>query len=249
MEIRLKTLGDQHPDVAATYINIGTSWSNKGHYDKALDFYQHSLDIQLKTTDGQNNEVASTYFLIGTLWNNKSEYDRALEYFQNGLEIELNNLGEQHPDIASTYNGIGGLWLAKGNNDKALEFYQKCLAIQLNTIGNQHTDVSISYYKIGNCQKELQMYHEAIKSFTAGFEIQKKGGYAFQIAQCYEALSENHVALDYYIQSAEIRTNDPEAGLEHESTIKSIENTNRLANLIDKEKELPKWIKNYIKQK
>jgi tetratricopeptide (TPR) repeat protein len=247
LEIRLKTLGDQHPDVAATYINIGSSWSNKGDYDKALDFYQQSLDIQLKTTDGQNTEVASTYFLIGSLWNNKSEYDRALEFFQNGLEIELNNLGEQHPDIASTYIGIGGLWLAKGNIDKALEFYQKSLAIQLNTIGNQHPDVSISYYKIGNCQKELQMYHEAIKSFTAGFEIQKKGGYAFQIAQCYEALSENHVALDYYIQSAEIRTNDPEAGLEHESTIKSIENTNRLANLIDK--ELPKWIKNYIKQK
>ena len=247
LDIRLKILGDQHPDVAVTYINVGSSWSKKGDYDKALDFYQQSLDIQLKINDFKYPEVATTYFLIGSLWDNKLEYDRALEFFQKGLEIELNKLGDQQPEIASSYNAIGGLWLAKGNNDKALEFYQKCLDIQLNTIGKQHPDVSTLYFKIGNCQKELHLYSEAIHSFLAGFEFNKKGGYPFQIAQCYEALSENLIALEYYIQSAEIRNSDSEAGPEHESTKKSIHNTIRVAKIIGKEKELPLWIKNNLK--
>jgi tetratricopeptide (TPR) repeat protein len=247
LEIQIKVLGDQHPDVATTCNIIGRTWSIIGDYDKAIDVYQQSLGIQLKATGGANIELATTYFLIGSLWNKKLEYDKALEFFQKGLEIELYNLGDQHTDIASSHNGIGGIWLAKGNIDKALESYQKCLDIQLNTIGIQHSDTSISYFKIGNCQKELHMYQEAIKSFEVGFGINKKGGYPFQIAQCYEALSENHIALDYYIQSAEIRINDPEAGFEHKSTKDTIENIIRLAKLIDKENELPIWVKNNIK--
>ena len=91
------------------------------------------------------------------------------------------------------------------------------------------------------------MFKEAIQSYKSGFENQKKGGYPFRIAQCYEELSENHEALDYYIQSALIRRDDPEAGIEDESTQQSIKACIRLAQELKKEDELPEWIREFTK--
>ena len=91
----------------------------------------------------------------------------------------------------------------------------------------------------------MEYYTSAIKVFNNGFEIQRKGGYPFKIATCFEKLGNNQEALDYFIQSAEIRKDDPEVGLTDETTIESIENAKRLAKELGKETELPEWIINF----
>jgi hypothetical protein len=50
-----------------------------------------------------------------------------------------------------------------------------------------------------------------------------------------------NVAFDYYMQSAEIRKNDKEAGIAYEATQESITNAQRLAKQLHREDELPKW--------
>ena len=39
LSISLKKLGDDHPDVATTYYNMGPVYSNQGKYDEALAMY------------------------------------------------------------------------------------------------------------------------------------------------------------------------------------------------------------------
>jgi hypothetical protein len=48
--------------------------------------------------------------------------------------------------------------------------------------------------------------------------------------------------LGYYIQSAEIRKEDPDFGIEAEATQESIKACIRLAKELGKEDELPDWI-------
>ena len=62
------------------------------------------------------------------------------------------------------------------------------------------------------------------------------------IAQCYEFLNEKQNALDYYIQSAKIRKEDPDAEIETEATQQSIKACIRLAKELGKEGELPGWM-------
>ena len=45
LQIKFKTLGENHPDTAASYNNIGSSYDNKGDYDKALEYYNKCLNI------------------------------------------------------------------------------------------------------------------------------------------------------------------------------------------------------------
>jgi len=242
LDIRLKSFGAEHPDVAATLFNIGETHYKKGEYNKALDLYFKCLDIEIKTLGLEHPDVATSYDNLGMVLNKKGEYDKALEFHLQCLDIRLKTLGSEHPDMATSYDCIASVWDNKGRHDKALEFHLQCLDTQLKTLGNQHPDVATSYYKIGNCQRELKIYQAAIQSFKSGFEIQKEAGYLFKIAECYEALSENLQALDYYIQSAEIRKEDPDLGIGAESTQQSIKACIRLAKELGKEDELSNWI-------
>ena len=104
------------------------------------------------------------------------------------------------------------------------------------------------FYKIGKIYEiflfkskiALNNYHEALEYYQRAYTILKKGGIAFQIAQCYEALNELKNALDYFIQSAEIRKDD--VGIKDKAKQESIANALRLSKELGKESEIPGWM-------
>jgi tetratricopeptide (TPR) repeat protein len=242
-DIQIKKLGGDHPNVAIVYSNIGVLWDNKGDYDKALEFYQKCQDIQIKNLGGDHPNVATVYSNIGVLWDNIGEYGKALEFYHKCVDIQIKNLGGEHPDVAISYYSIGEAYNNIGEYGKALEFYQKCLNIRLKILGSEHPYIANTYFDIGLCYQKLDSYQLAIESFLLGYKIQSKGGYLFRIAASYEKLGNKQDALDYFIQSAEIRKNDPEAGLKDEATLESIENSRRLATQLNKIETLPEWIR------
>ena len=48
LDLRLKTLGSDHPSVAGTYNNIGITLIDKGEYDKAIEYFGMSIKIKQK---------------------------------------------------------------------------------------------------------------------------------------------------------------------------------------------------------
>ncbi|RUM44313.1 MAG: hypothetical protein DSY46_05935, partial [Hydrogenimonas sp.] len=149
LQIRLATLGKNHPDTAVSYNNIGLVWDSKGEYNKALEFDNQALQIYLATLGKNHPSTASSYNNIGAVWNNKGEYDNALEFYNQALQIHLATLGKNHPSTATSYNNIGSVWYHKGEYDKALEFYNKTLHIFLATLGKNHPSTATSYNNIG----------------------------------------------------------------------------------------------------
>ena len=45
-EIKKDVLGENHPDTAISYNNIGVVYYNLGDYDKALEYYNKALEIR-----------------------------------------------------------------------------------------------------------------------------------------------------------------------------------------------------------
>ena len=242
LAINLKNLGNKHSNIALSYFNIGMIWEYKDELNKAFEYYQMCLAIRLKTLGEEHPDVASTYTNFASIFFRKGVSDKAIEYYDKGLTIFLKTLGENHPYVAGSYNNIGYTWFNLGKYDIALKYYKKCLAINIINLGGGHLTVARLYYKIGLCNFELKNYLLAIDYLNKCFVNLKKGGVSFKIAECYEALDEKAPALDYFIQSAEIRKDDPDCGIDDESTKTSIENSKRLAKELDKEDLLPKWM-------
>jgi len=69
-------------------LGIGLVYYGKGENDKALEFYQKSLEIRLKSLPPNHPDLASSYLNIGSVYKSKGEYDKAIEFYQKSLEIK-----------------------------------------------------------------------------------------------------------------------------------------------------------------
>jgi tetratricopeptide (TPR) repeat protein len=57
LDIRRKVFGEEHPDVASSYNNIGGVYDSKGEYALALEYYQKALDILTKVYGAEHPET------------------------------------------------------------------------------------------------------------------------------------------------------------------------------------------------
>ena len=48
LKIKKKKLGEEHPDTASSYNNIGCTYDKMGDYKKALEYHELSLKINEK---------------------------------------------------------------------------------------------------------------------------------------------------------------------------------------------------------
>ncbi len=79
LEIRLKVLGEEHLDTAATYINLGSAYASKGEYDRAIELYQRALNILEKMYRGCHPLTETVVKNLANVYLWKGESDRASE--------------------------------------------------------------------------------------------------------------------------------------------------------------------------
>ena len=89
LEIMLKILGEEHPDVATIYRNLGKAYYSMGDYDKAIDHYKKALKTQLKVLGEEHPDTAATYHDLGSAYYSKGDIYTALEYYGKALKIWL----------------------------------------------------------------------------------------------------------------------------------------------------------------
>jgi tetratricopeptide (TPR) repeat protein len=229
---------------------IGIVEDRFGNYDKAIEYYEKSLAIGLKVHGDQHLSIGQTYNNLGVAWRNKGEYDKAIEFYEKSLAILLKVHGDQHPSIGGTYNNLGLAWSGKGDYDKAIEYYEKSLTIKLKVYGDQHPSVGRTYNNLGTDWGEKGNYDKAIEYYEKSLAIDLKvhgdqhpslvATYK-NIAQCYESLHNYSEALSYYLQAAEIRK--AQLGLDDPKTIEVMEACRRLAKELNREGDLPDWMK------
>ena len=143
------TGGEEHPDVAASYDNMGKAYHGQGSYDRALTFYEKSLAIRLKVVGECHPDVATSYIHIGEVYEQQGAYEKALHYFEKSLEISLKGVGDTHPNVATNYLRIGEVYYSQGAYKRALHYFEKSLEIRLKVYGKEHPDVAYSYNNIG----------------------------------------------------------------------------------------------------
>ena len=170
IEIGLKKLGENHVWVASSYNNLGSVYSKKGNYDKALEYYIKSLDI----VSEKSSLAPVSYNNIGTIYLDKGDYDRALEYLQKALSIRRQALEEENTEIARFYNNIGLVYKGKGDYDQALEFFQKSLSINLRLFGEENIFVADDFNNIGTVYSHKADYDQAIKYYEKSLSANLK---------------------------------------------------------------------------
>ena len=75
LQVQVKTLGLEHPDVASAYNNIGEVYRHQAKYLEALEMYDKSLKIKSKVYDLDHPVVADTKVCRLNTWRHENSVD------------------------------------------------------------------------------------------------------------------------------------------------------------------------------
>ena len=209
-----KELGENHPNVASCYNNIGLMESYLGDYSSALNNLKNSLAIDMKFFGENHPKVASIYSNLGGMHSDLGDYSAALDCYLKSLDINIRAFGESHPKTAMIYSNIGGAYSNQGNYYSALDYYNKALVIEQEFLGEDDLAVAYDYNNIGTIYSYLGEFVTALEYYQKSLAIREKilgmnhphvAIVYNNIASSYSSLKKDSTALIYFQKSLMIR--------------------------------------------
>jgi len=122
---------------------LGSTYSGKGDWDKALEIYSSAFKKAEELEDKM--WMGRSIRKIGNTFYGKMDKDKALDNWEKSLAI-AEEIGDKL-GMSGSLNNIGIVYLANDDFDKALEYYNKALSI--NEELGEKSDIALNISNIG----------------------------------------------------------------------------------------------------
>ena len=130
LAIRLKALGEDHPDTAISYNNLAQTLRAQGKYAEAEAMLPPALAIR---PQGPGRGPPRHRHRATTTWpydlDAQGKYAEAEAMHRRALAIDSKALGEDHPDTAMSYNNLAATLRDQGKYAEAEAMLRNALAI------------------------------------------------------------------------------------------------------------------------
>jgi tetratricopeptide (TPR) repeat protein len=235
LEIRKKTLGDEHPDVASSLNNLGVLCSNIGDYQSAESFYKQSLAIKKKVFGEKHPDLVLSLDNLGQLFSDIGDYKSAEPYYKQSLAILKNILGVKHTDYGGGLMRLGILYYNMGDYQVAEPYFKQTLEIYKQNLGEEHPDYAMTLNNLGNLFSDMGDYKTAEPYYKQSIEIYKHSlgeehpDFAMSLNNLgllYSDMGDYKAAEPYYKQALEIRKQA--LGVDHSDYAGSLNNLGNL---------------------
>ncbi|WP_347566330.1 tetratricopeptide repeat protein, partial [Scytonema sp. UIC 10036] len=167
-------LGDEHPDVAASYNNLAGLYKSQGRYTDAEPLYIKALELRQRLLGEEHPDVAASYNNLAGLYSDQGRYTEAEPLYIKALELRQRLLGDEHPDVAASYNNLAGLYKSQGRYTDAEPLYIKALELRQRLLGEEHPDVAASYNNLAGLYSDQGRYTEAEPLYIKALELRQR---------------------------------------------------------------------------
>jgi tetratricopeptide (TPR) repeat protein len=200
-----KTNDKENWHYTASLTSLGNAHYSLGQYERAIAFYQQSLDIAKEIGDirGESNSLNN----LGNAYDSLGQYQRAIAFHQQSLDIAKDIRDIQGE--SNSLNNLGNAYYSLGQYERAIAFYQQSLDIA-KEIGDIRGE-SNSLGNLGNAYKSLGQYERAIAFYQQSLDIKKEirdiqgeSNSLIGLGNAYNSLGQYERAIDFYQQSLDI---------------------------------------------
>ncbi|HEY1353656.1 MAG TPA: FxSxx-COOH system tetratricopeptide repeat protein [Ktedonobacteraceae bacterium] len=155
-----KTLGAEHPHLAACFNNLGRLYEEQGKYQQAEHWYRLALDLwtHLRLED---ERMAKTLNNLGQLYRLQGKFREAEPFYQRSLHLREQVLGPDHPDTATACRNLAWLALELGQDQQAEQLLQRALVIGQRTQAAGHPDLATCLAVLADIASRRGRYEEA----------------------------------------------------------------------------------------
>jgi tetratricopeptide (TPR) repeat protein/capsular polysaccharide biosynthesis protein len=135
-------------DYYEAYFNLATIYEAEGNVDKAIAYYQDTLNHNPAHLDACN--------ALGYLFQKEKKFEQAFKYYHQALEID--------PLWSGIHNNLGFLYLCQDKLDQALHYLKR--AVELDG------KLAIAHYNLGTLWLKNQNHPQALACFEQVIALQ-----------------------------------------------------------------------------
>lgn len=167
---------------ADAYHDLGDMHSNNGAINRAISFYELSIEIKEKIyqeTKLRPDILLRQYLNLAYACKANGESDKAKLYYDKSTTIKESiddtNLNNPHIMI-SIYHNLGLMHHEEKNLERAIEYYYKELQVkqQLYSKNLNHPDIAANYLILGNAYRDKCDLYKAIECYCQELDIKTK---------------------------------------------------------------------------
>lgn len=142
MSVLAQKLGQEHPEMATCWYQIGEFQETMGKYDKAVSLYRKALAILEYTKGREHPALAVLLDKLAALCMELEMEKEAVPLYERLVRIREQALRPTHPQLALSLNNLAESYRLQGQYAEAEACYQKSLRINEALHGPEHPSVA-----------------------------------------------------------------------------------------------------------
>ena len=174
LEIHVKALGPDHPDVGQSLNNLAALYYDQGWYAEAEPLSKRSLAIHERALGPDHPRLGMSLSNLGELYRTQGRYAEAEPLHKRSLAIREKALGPDHPDVGSSLNNLAVLYGEQGLYGEAEPLHKRSLAIREKALGPDHPDVGTSLNNLAALYGRQGLYSVAEPLYKRSLAIREK---------------------------------------------------------------------------
>jgi tetratricopeptide (TPR) repeat protein len=174
LEIRRKTLGPAHRDIAQSLDNLGQLARERTRYEKAEQYHREGLAMRRQLLPPGDAAIGESLSNLGLALRERGKYDEARPLVQEALAIRRAALGPEDPATLASMNVLGDIEDSSGHRVEAEKWYREVLAIRRRVLPHEDPKLAISLNNVGGVTARGGHLDEAEALFRESLAIRLK---------------------------------------------------------------------------
>jgi serine/threonine protein kinase/Tfp pilus assembly protein PilF len=170
LNIRLRLLPEDHPDLAENLRSLGFFYKTIGRYSEAESLFNSSLASFERALGPEHPSVATVLNNLATLYHTLADYERAEPLYRRSLAIREKAFGESEVTTESL-NNLADVYRALGEYERAEQLHLRSISIVSQSLGKDHPAVSVYsnnlafiYYERGEYERAEQQFERYLRT-------------------------------------------------------------------------------------
>ena len=139
LDVRRRTLGDDHPDTLDSITNLALHYSETGNYAKALGLSREVVAAHKRTAgDVMNVERAHAVRSLAAALNLMGKFTEARPLHERVLAFRKEHLGEEHLDTLNSTYGFGQCLVGLGEEQQGMAMIEHAASAAARIFGKNH---------------------------------------------------------------------------------------------------------------
>jgi serine/threonine protein kinase len=174
LEIRRKTLGDEHLEVSDSLHSLGVLIYSKGDFPTAERLFREALSVRKKLLGDEHLDIASLLNDLAMAVMAQGKFEESEPMYRESLAIRRKNLGNEHADVAQSLNNLGMFLYRQKEYQEAEELFREALTMNRKLLGMEHPEISTNLNNLALVLRDSGKITEAEPVFREVLSLDRK---------------------------------------------------------------------------